>query len=88
MSRNKFLSMEDVFDAIAAERHHQDDKWGPIEDKNQELAGFLLIIRKELEEAEAGWMKNLPGRHSALGEVVQIAATCVAMLQQYGLEGN
>jgi hypothetical protein len=33
-------------------------------------------------------MKNVEGRNSALAEVVQVAAVAVAMLQQYGFEGN
>lgn len=82
------LSQDEIFAAIAAERDYQDKKWGPLDRKEQTLAGFLLILRKELEEAEAGWMKNVQGRDSALGEIVQIAAVAVAALQQYGLEGN
>ena len=82
------LLQSEVFSAIAAERDYQDAKWGDLDEKNQSLAGFLLILRKELEEAEMGWMKNKGGRDSALGEIVQIAAVAVAALQQYGLEGN
>jgi hypothetical protein len=82
------LSLEEVFALITAEREYQDAKWGSIEENQQSLAGFLLIIRKELEEAEAGWMKNVPGKHSALSELIQVAATSIAALQQYGSEGN
>jgi len=82
------LSLETIFEAIEAERKYQDLKWGSLEEKNQSLAGFMLVMKKELEEAEQGWMKNEPGRHSALGEIIQVVATGVAALQQYGLEGN
>ena len=82
------LTLDEVFDKIREERVYQDKKWGPLDRKGQSLAGFLLILRKELEEAEDGWMKNVEGRNSALAEVVQVAAVAVAMLQQYGFEGN
>lgn len=82
------LTMDEVFDLVRAEREHQDNKWGTIDDKKQSLAGYLLVIRKELDEAEAGWMKNINGKHSALTELVQVAATAVACLQQHGSEGN
>lgn len=82
----KFI--EEVFEKIKAERSYQDAKWGSLEEKNQELAGYLVIIEKELEESKNGWMKNKDGRDSALAEIVQIAAVAVACLQQYGFEGN
>lgn len=80
------LTFEQVVDAIRNERQNQDDKWGPA--KSQSLAGYLIIIRKELEEAEMGWLKNLPGKSAPLNELVQVAATCVKCLEQYGATGN
>lgn len=82
------FAQEDVFDAICEERRLQDEKWGSLEDKQQSVAGYLLILESELEEAKAGWMKNKTGRHSALSEILQIASVAVACLQQYGTEGN
>lgn len=82
------LSLDTVFAAVQREREYQDAKWGTIEEHPQSIAGYLLIIRKELEEAENGWMKNASGRDSALQEILQIAAVAVAALQQHGLEGN
>lgn len=81
-------SIEEVFEKIKAERAYQDAKWGSLEEKKQELVGYLVILEKELEEAKNGWMKNKDGRDSALAEIVQIAAVAVACLQQYGFEGN
>lgn len=90
MSVNKVnelpLSMGEVFEAIIAERLKQDAKWG--KDKEQSLAGFLLIIERELEEAKEGWNKDLEGKSAPLNELVQVAASCVAALQKYGLTGN
>jgi hypothetical protein len=81
-------SLDEVYAAITAERNYQDNKWGTIAEHPQSIPGYLLIIRKELEEAENGWMKNVRGRDSALAELIQIAAVAVAALQQHGFEGN
>lgn len=78
---------EDVFLAISKERIYQERKWGV--DKSQSVAGFILILRKELEEAEKAWAKNVRGdRQTVLEEIVQVAATAVACLERYGVEGN
>lgn len=82
------LTIEEVLELIKKERAYQDDKWGSLDDKKQSLAGYLLVIKNELQEAECGWMKNREGKHSALSELIQVAATAVAALQQYGNEGN
>lgn len=81
-------SLEEVGEKIEEERIRQDKKWGSLEEKQQSIAGYLLILRKELEEAENGWMKNVQGKHSALSEILQIATVAVACLQQHGFEGN
>lgn len=78
---------DDVYLAISKERIYQDRKWGV--DKPQSVPGFLLIIRKELEEAETAWLKNVRGdRQTVLEEIVQVAATAAACLERYGVEGN
>lgn len=78
---------EDVYLAISKERIYQDRKWGA--EKPQSVPGFLLIMRKELEEAEKAWLKNVRGdRQTVLEEIVQVAATAVACLEKYGVEGN
>lgn len=81
-------TLEEVFEKIRAEREYQDNKWGTIEEHPHDLPGYLLIMRKELEEAENGWMKNSSGRNSALQEILQVAAVAVAALQQHGFEDN
>jgi len=77
-----------VFDAIRAERAHQDAKWGTLEQKRQSCAGFIMVMEWKLVEAKSGWVNNSEGKHSALRTIVQIAATAVACLEQYGDEGN
>lgn len=84
----KTLQFDEVINAIKDERDYQDLKWGSIEEKAQSLAGHLLTIQAELDEAKAGWQKNVPGKHAALRELIQVAAVCIAALEQYGLDGN
>src|SRR2546430_15978414 len=54
-----------------------------------ELAAWLLVIEKELNEAKeaaTGGGLTRTGRHTTRAELVQIAAVCVAALEQHGLE--
>jgi hypothetical protein len=85
MTTNK-TSRDDVYLAISKERIYQERKWGV--DRPQSLPGFILIMRKELEEVERAWNKNVRGdRQTCLEEIVQVAATAVACLERYGVEG-
>lgn len=81
-------SFEEVVEKIRQEREYQNSKWGTVEEHPQSIPGYLLVIRKELEEAENGWMKNVSGRDSAMAEILQIAAVAVAAMEQHGFEGN
>lgn len=76
----------EVFEAIAQERKHQEDKWG--ENKPQSLPGYLMILESELNEAKLGWIKNLDGKSAPLNEIVQLAAVAVACLERYGVTGS
>ena len=83
----KLLSPLKVMAAVEAELEYQDRKWG--EDKPQSLPGLLLVMRKELEEAEDAWIKNRTGaRQTCLEEVVQVVATGMQLLMKYGTEGS
>lgn len=82
------MTFEEVIESIKKEREFQDEKWGPLDERDQSIAGFMLVIRKELIEAEDGWIKNVEGKHSSLAELRQVAATAIACLQKYGIEGN
>lgn len=75
-----------VMAAIANELMYQDNKWGA--GKSQSLAGYLLILQHEINEAVNGWMKNADGRNAPLNEVVQVAAVAVRCLEEYGTRGN
>lgn len=75
----------DAFTEILEEIKYQNQKWG--ENKPQSLAGFLLILEAELNEAKEGWMKNIHGRDSCLSEIKQVAATAIQCLIRYGTSG-
>lgn len=55
-----------------------------------ELGGWLIIARSELNEAMTalvhGGSKTGKGRDTVRAELVQLAAVCVAALEQWGLE--
>lgn len=72
---------DSVIKKIVGERLYQIDKWGA--GKSQSIPGYLLIMRKELEEAEEGWMKNSNGRDSAMSEILQVVAVGIACLEEY-----
>ena len=75
---------EDIFNAIDRERQYQDKKWGTIESRPHSVAEWLLILESELTEAKQAWIKK-NGDHSALMELVQVAAVAVACLEQHGV---
>lgn len=81
----KHLTMVDVLEAVDREIAYQDGKWGP--DKEQSLAGYLLIMQVEIEAAIKGWQFNLHDRHSALSNVLQTVTVGLRCLQTYGVSG-
>ncbi len=82
------MTFEEVVASVKEEREFQDKKWGPLDERAQSIAGFILVLKAELDEAEAGWIKNVQGKHSALAEIRQVAAAAIACLEKYGIEGN
>lgn len=78
------MTIEEVFEEIKKERAYQENKWGNFEQHPQSLPGYLLIMKKELEEAENGWMKNSTGRNHVLHEILQVAAVAIACLEEHG----
>lgn len=79
------LSRGEVYAAIDKERDYQDSKWGV--EQPQSFMGLIAVIEAELNEVKLGWLKNLPGKSAPLNELVQVAATAVAALEKYGIEG-
>lgn len=67
--------------AIHNEREHQNKTHDTVNEKP--LWRWLFIIRRELAEAEHGMSHDSQGRNHPLSEILQVAATCVACLEQH-----
>jgi hypothetical protein len=74
------LPRQAIYNAIDRERHYQDAKWGP---PDHPVAAWLLIIESELHEAKQAWVTG-DGDIDALAEILQIAATAIACMEQHG----
>lgn len=72
-----------IYDLIDAERDHQDSKWGL---KSRPISHYPVVLQNELLEANQGWMKNKPGKHSVTRELLQVAAVAVAALEEHYAE--
>ena len=70
--------------AIDAERRFQDQKWGTVAEHGHTLGGWILLIESELAEAKYALIKGGEGRDSVRAELVQVAALCVAALEEHG----
>lgn len=82
------MTFDQAVAIVKSERQYQDQKWGSLEERSQSLPGFIMVIQAELDEAKEGWIKNMTGRHSALSELVQVAAVAIAAIEKFGEEGN
>lgn len=80
MNQHRFTQ---AVDAIHIERRFQDKKHGP---DGHTIGGWLLILESELNEAKLAAIKPGNGRDNVIAEIVQIAAVCVAALEQYGID--
>ena len=74
---------QDIFAAILRERDFQDMKYGKLLDRSHAIPSWLLIMKKELIEAEDAWCKY--GNSEAMKELLQAVTVGVACLQQYGI---
>lgn len=81
-------SFDDVMIACGIERNNQDKKYGPVPARELSIGDYILIMEGELNEAKEGLIKQRGDGHSALEEIVQVAATAIACLQKHGLKGN
>lgn len=77
-------SLEDVFAAIRQEREYQDYKYGPPNERKLGLGDYVVIAGAELDEVRYDIIQNQP-QHACL-ELLQVAAVCVAALQQHGVK--
>lgn len=74
-----------AFGAIINERLFQDGKHGPITTNGHTIGEWIIIAEAELAEAKLALIKGGQGRDSVLSEMVQVAATIVAGLEQHGV---
>ena len=74
-----------VMHHLLDERLFQDRKHGSIEENPHTPGGWLLLIEAELIEAKQAIIKGGAGRDSWRNELLQVAALCVATLEQHGL---
>lgn len=75
-----------AFKAIIEERMFQDRKHGHPSDNPHSIGAWLMTIEAELAEAKAACIKGGEGRDNVINEIIQIAALCVACLEQHGVE--
>lgn len=76
------MDRNEIYKAIERERDYQDNKYGAVHDRPHSVVEWLLIMRKELEEAENGWIHGT--EESALEELLQVVAVGVAAMEQHG----
>lgn len=72
--------------AIIDERQYQDLKHGHPSEYPHSIGAWLLTIEAELTEAKEACVKGGTGRDNVINEIIQIAALCVACLEQHGVE--
>lgn len=73
--------MDKILDAIYRERAYQDTK---RPGRKHPVSAWLLIMRKELDEAEEAWVRH-DGDSAALREILQVIAVGIACLEQHGV---
>lgn len=71
--------------AVKREREYQDAKHGGVDTNPHSIGAWLLIVESELNEAKEAAIKGGEGRNNVISEIIQIAATCIAALEQHGV---
>jgi hypothetical protein len=80
---NAKMLREDVYAAIDTERDFQDRKWGTIEQHPHEVAGYILLMQKLLNDATNAWSTS-SSDYPALVEIRKALAVGVACCEQHG----
>lgn len=79
------MNFDTIIAAVREERAYQDGLHGSIQDAPHEMGTWILLIEAELNEAKLALIKGGEGRNALRSELVQVAALCVAALEQHGL---
>jgi len=85
LSNNRKAFKTQVLNAVLEERDFQDQKWGPIDENPHDMGTWLLLIESELNEAKLAAVKGGDGRNAVRHELIQVAALCMATLENHGL---
>jgi hypothetical protein len=85
-NRTREGRQSEAFLAIIHERRFQDQKHGHPEDCPHSIGTWLFIMEAELAEAKLACIKGGQGRDNVISEIIQIAATAVACLEQHGVD--
>lgn len=93
---NKAIARETLRKTLNAMIQERAWQWEKYESKpgyqGHSVAGWLFLIRKEMEEAEDALIRGAAAKGGAVGrdhvlhEILQVATLCVACLQQHGLD--
>lgn len=75
-----------ILEAIIRERVFQDAKHGSPAINPHSIGSWLLAIESELQEAKMACVKGGVGRDNVISEIIQVAALCVACLEQHGTD--
>lgn len=75
----------DIINAILEERDFQDAKH---QTSHHGMGTWLLLIESELDEAKLAAVKGGSGRNSVRHELIQVAALCMAALEDHGLTSH
>lgn len=84
--RENTTRLMEIMNAISEERKFQDKKYGHPSDNPHSIGAWLLTIEFELQEAKLACAKGGNGRDNVINEIIQIAALCVACLEQHGID--
>jgi len=73
-----------ILEAIVNERLYQDRKYGTPERRHLSVGTYLLIMRKELEEAISAMIQG--DQNGAMSELLQVVAVGVAAMERHGVQ--
>jgi hypothetical protein len=81
------MDRADVYKAIDRERDHQHANRANLRSEDNDVGGWLTLLRVKLAEAEKAWCKG-DTNYRALAGVRDVAAVAVACLEQHGVSNR
>lgn len=86
IDRSRAYHQSTALNAVVRERAFQDKKHGHPIDNPHTIGAWILVMEAELAEAKAACIKGGEGRNNVISEIIQVAATAVACLEQHGVD--